>query len=766
MSVSIFDNELTETERRLKEKCVEFDEKIANTSNFLERMKLAQQKMQEIREAFKNNYHGDGFRDAAGKDSPAFVIPDYDDFRKAIRTRIIKNLFKEVRPVSADLARSPMSGRNNKSRLSTFKEISVSSNQRKKSRKETVHSNRPSAFGRTSKLVKEDQKKRNSALIETLGKKLYADQQATKKSKFGNHLAVPDAATAPRDSIDLDGDSHQRPSTLIEMRNSLFKFDAAFISSDLQTEDLLHLEDALSDLSDYDAEVELLQEDEEVLVKQQALALQVQLLQLDNKFLMNSSSLGLNVTNAFDDQPAKGHRFAQRVKLQEGYSVESIPSLFAIGSKLVEEKPYYSEQDASHLYFKLESPAQTQPELTIHKLKRNTADVVDFSKDQEIKQIVASSLSCCYSAPGNPDLRLAVHLSNNEVHAYKPQQDYLHSHFRPVEQLQVRAASQTQIAVRTFDAPVLLACEFTRQLAPIPLEPGLELYFNSIDGLRVEGVLPAGFSEEQFEAFKPQGRNWDIECLNRELTDHSIYKSFLLADLKETDKANEAFLDKAFGECIESQKHLLRILKFKREYLVRLAKKEKPAVLKLSMVRNYESFGLKKKVSELLVFLAEPHLQKQPNDAAVKDAQSLLKDRVKSSFLQPKSSFVFGKSVQQQLSKLRNEFERSCLLFSVDIDYDIELCYSKDTGAFFIRTHEDAPEILQGGRLGQRLADLSKGQFGGLFGELQADCRLEEPREGLWLLLPKNSESVLPNHALLQYDSTVARLSLQQARLI
>lgn len=763
MSVSIFDNELTETERKVKDKCIEFDEKIANTRSFLDRMKLAQQKMQEIRTILQSNVHGDGLRDASGRETPAMIIPDYDDFRKAIKTRIIRRFLKDARPLSVDFAKSPTSGRNNKGRLSTYKEISVNSNQRKKSRKETVQSNRPSAFGRTSKLAKEDQKKRNSALIETLGKKIYAGQN---KSKFGDYLAVPDAAAAPRDSIDLGSEARQRPSTLNQMRESLFKFDAAFIPSDVLTEEPLLLNDALSDLSDYDAEVELLQDEEEVTSSQQLQVLQVQLLQLDNRFLLNSGSYGLNVVNAFDDRQAKGNRFAQRVKLQEGYNCESIPTFFAVGSKLVEEKPYYSERDASHLFFKLEQPVQSPARLSIHKLMRNVNEVVDFSKDQEIKQIVSSSLSCCYSSADQPDIRFAVHLNNNEVSAYKPQQDYVMNHFRVQEQLQVRATGPNEISVKTTDASVLLAYEFTKQLSAIPLDQGLELYFNNIDGLRVEAVLPAGFTEEQFEAFKPQGKYWDIECLNRELNDHAIYKYSLLSDHKDIDKTDDERLNKLFNECIEKQKQLMRLLKFKREYLLRIAKREKPAILKLSMVRNYESFGLKKKVSELLVFLAEPHLLKPFEDGAAKDAQSLLRDKIKSSFLLPKSSFVFGRSLQRKVSKLRNEFERSCLLFSIDIDFDIELCYSKATSAFFIRIHQETPEVLEGGKLSEKLADLSKQNFTGLFGETRADCRLEEPKEGLWLLLPKNSESVLPNNALLQYDTTVARLSVQQARLM
>ena len=771
MSKSIFDNEMTETELRLKEKCTEFDEKIANTKNFLERMKLAQLKMQEIRKTFQENFHGvadlsNPSKQGAAKDSTAAIIPDYDDFRKAIKTRILKTIFKEARPQSADQAKSPMSGRNSKSRLSTFKEVSVSSNQRKKSRKTTVNSTRPSAFGRSSKMVKEDQRKRNSALIETLGKKMYGEQQPVKKSRFGNHLAVPDAAAAPRDSIDLDSDARQRPSTLIEMRNSLFKFDSAFIASDVLVEEPLLLDEVLSDLSDYDADVELLQDEQEVAVNHQSPVLQVQLLQLDNKFLVNSSSYGLNVANAFDEEPGKSSKFAQRVKLQEGFSNESTPTFFAIGQKLVEEKPYYSEQDASRLFFKLEQPAPARAEIAIHKLKRDPSEAVDFSQEREMKQIVSSALGCCYSAPANPDLRLAVHLHHNEVHAYKPHRDYLGCHFQLQEQLRVLAAGPGQVSVRTFDASVLLAYEFTKQLSAIPLDQGLELYFNNVDGMRVEGILPAGFSDEQFEAFKPQGKHWDLECLNRDLNDHSIYKNCLFKDLKNIDKPDEDYLDKALRECIESQRNLVRVLKFKREYLLRLLKREKPAILKLSLVRNYEGFGLKKKVSELLVFLAEPHTQKPLDEAAAKDPKAQLKEKLKSSFLRPRSSFVFGKSVQQKLNKLRNEFERSCMLYAIDIDYDIELGYSKERAAFFIKTHEEAPDLLVGHSPVDRLPDLKSGNFAGLFGEPKPDRRLEEPVEGLWLLLPQRSELVLPNNALVQYDTTVARLSVQQASLI
>lgn len=778
MSTSFFETELTSTEQRLRQANQVLESTPLGDGGIFGRVKLARQKMEEIKAACIQKAHGT----LPNPEGPT-ILPDYDDLRKGVRRKIVKipiteqaqeNLQAKSFDGSSKSPLGPVKPQGvGKSRFSVVKDLSgtaAMSSKKKPRHKADPTAAKPSAFGSMKKhsVYNEDAKIRNSLMI----------QGFERKSKLGGQGQGP--SDAPRDSIDVTNHDEknpaaiQRPSTLVEMRNSLFKFDTAIVTTDNIREPDLEIDEVLSDLSDYDLEIELvdmedLSEDHEQEGQDNpSYLLSLQVLQTDNTFLKSTSGYGQNVAAQFDFDERDSNKFAQRIKLQDSpEALDQRPCLMALNGEILKTRPLYKSVDETEgkgicIPKQLVCSDPSGSVLTVERLVMNSLRTHDIKHLEESKQIANSSVGVLYGDGTSDHSKVSLKANQSALYAYKPNPKFVESNFQVEEVLKIESEGDSY-TLQTSKVPVLLSYELSRERKPIGLSQGDEFFFNNVDGVSVEGILPAGWKDEDFENFKPTTKNWELECLNRSVNDSSLFKYFLLADLKNsTDGKEIETLDRAVRECFDSTKNLARMMKIKREYLMKIARKERPALLKLAVIRKYEELGLKKKISEILFFYAQPATGAEDASAKV-----TIKDKLKSQFLSKSNIMRLGKTVQTTLPKLRNEFERSNILYSIDTDFDMEIGFSTSLGKFFLQTHDNNQPQDTDYHEPEGLVELAGGNYSELLSDKFSEgYTADHPRDGLWIPLPKQSEVKVPNNALLFYCGTVARVSTQKVLLV
>ena len=812
MSLSIFDKDLTDTQKMLKESNRELEKQMKEQNTILEKMKLAKNKMSFIRtmcqkrtakleqesakklEQIVESYSlllNDSIDGQINPNQPCsladeevIVLSDYDDYRIGIKSKVLKNPLPEKRGASLQDSRGFNSP--HRKRLVELKDISVSSNSRKKSRKQksiysininkedTKKSPRPSKFNkRNSCIPRAEEKKRNSQIIQNFGDQVMKSHyEPPKRSKFANKLTIEDdqPAPAPRDSIDIQNfreTGAQRPSTLVEMRDSMFKLDAGLVIDDCFNEVNIDVDDAVSDISDYECEIDVVNDKDASPSDNKAKVLRTTILQTDNKFFNSSSSHGLNIASAFIDKNETSNKYGKRAQFFEEFANDASPAFFFHDGYLVDEQPSYSETENHKLYLNISDSIQTdgsKNSLMIQKLKQKVGEKQGESiPEEDIKQLLNTSFSCCYSSSGNEATKYSIGGNYRKIQSIKLNPCILNGSLDAVNLLGLSLnQSESTIRATTFDSTVLFGLEFTKESLTYELKPGTEFYFNKIDGIRVEGVLPAGFTSEELLNFLPKTKKSYIDVMNRHLFKPGFYKYLLMVDPRFSGWGDkESALDSAVKECNQNPKLLARLVRFKNQYLTKIALKQSLPLLKLSLIRNYESFGLKKKVSELVVFWADPE---QLNEA---DPKNPMKDQLRIESFTDKNVLQIGRSLQQRLPSVRSDLEKSNMLFAVDVDYDIEIGYSRETEKFFIRQSEEAKEQSGEYEKVESIHSVNPADLRGVFSpSTQLNYRLEEPKEGLWVPLPLRSEVVLPNLSLLAYDTTAARISVEEAHII
>lgn len=773
MSVTVFDLEPSEIERCAKQLNQELESEITPGMSYLQKVRLARKKMSEIKKACQAK----GWAATSDEDGKVF-IPDFDDLRKSMKNRIIKRAVSDKSPslVNQDqgsMANKSMS-KNSKARLSSIKEYTPNNSGRKsKARKLKDDTKKFSVFQGSFLDVKamEEEKKRNSAIVQGFAERIFGARnqlEVPKQDKFGLDMLgqVPGGNMAPRDSIDVQSINLQhRPSTLLQMRNSTFKFDTSLAVNDCLGEEEVNIDEIVSDLSDCDIEPELIDGEEEQEDLKKEKALKVQFMQADGKFLQAKSHYVINMTGYFDEDKTDSTKFAQRVKVQDGQQGESAASLMVVRNRIVKEGFAFLDDCTYDVYLRevdSDDPGQ-ENSLSVVKLKEKEGALQEEPKREQIKKVLGSATSCCYTNVSSPDTYLSLSTSNHSIFSLRVYPEFINKYFVKEGVLDVSSTEDGALSVTTHNLPVFLGYEFTRSRSPIVLAPGNEFFFNKVDGIRVEGILPAGFTDEEFEAFKPKTNSWDIECLNRNLSDHSVYKYFLLANMKNSEKKEVELLDKAVRECFDCPKNLARIMKFKKEYFSKLAKKSRQAVLKLSVIRQYDVLSLKKKISEVLVFLADPFEHGAPEES---DQKLTMKDKLKQIFLGKKNVIQVGKSVQLKLPVIRNEFERSNLFYAIDLNFDLEVGYTRENHQFFLRMTEETQESSDTYEEVSNAVPLEALDLRSIMGDSVPEYKLNEPREGIWIALPKNSTVMVSDKSLLCYDTSVVRVFSDKVNLI
>lgn len=769
MSV-IVGSESSEVEKRVKLVNRELEAQITSKMTYMDKVRLARQKMSEIKKACIEKPQNE-----TGDAEQRVYLPDFDDLRKGMRSKVIKNTKLEqanskcVTEQSSPMPKQSMC-RPSKVRFSTLKDISpANSNKKSKQRKQKEDPKKMSMFNNKTHTLSctEEEKKRNSAIVQSFGQRLFGEANALdvpKKPTFGIDLKVPDYSgnVAPRDSIDcLSANQSGRPSTWVQMRNSMFKFDTSLLVNDCFKETDQNIDEIVSDLSDCELDFDLIDGEEEREEQKTAEALKVQVLQVDDKFLHSSKQYCVNTASCFDEEKQHSTKFAQRVKIFDGFQSDISACLLVMDDKLNRDKFTFLDDCTYDLFINPQEEVKVDTNtLQIDKLVQKTEEPTESAHQELIKHISTGSLGCCYSNLNTPGILMSMTAGSNSVYALNLYSDFVHKHFTRSPLLEIVSEKDRGLLLMTKTDPVFMGYEFTRQRSPISLTPGDEFYFNKVDGIRVEGVLPSGFSQDDFEAFKPQSNNWDIDILNRHLSDYDIYRYLLSASMK---LSNPELVEKALRECLDCPKNMSRISKLKKEYLVKLAKKSKQAILKLSVVRHYHSLGIKKKISEILLFYSDPKEHEALEEA---DQKTSLKEQLKQVFLSKKNLIHVGKTLQTKLPKLRNEFERSSLLFALDIDFDLELGYSKEKGAFFIRIEEEFEEPSDEYEAVEGLQPVNKEDFTKLVGDFLPQYKLNEPREGIWIPMKPESSIRIPDKALLIYDTTVVRVHSETVNLI
>lgn len=763
-------SENSEVEKKVKQVNKELEEQITPKMTYIDKVRLARQMMSEIKKACIAQPQND-----AGETEQRLNLPDFDDLRKSMRTRVIKNvkIEKAGSKLSAEQA-SPLPkqsiGRPSKVRFSTFKETSPNNSSKKtKQRKQKDDPKKMSMFnGKTNSLaVNEEDKKRNSAIIHSYGQRIFGESNTLdvpNKIKFGADLQVPDFTgnVAPRDSIDImNGNQSGRPSTWIQMRNSMFKFDTSLLVNDCFKENDQNIDEIVSDLSDCELDFDLIDGEEEREEEKTAGALKLQILQVDEKFLYSTKQYCVNAASCFDEETHQSTKFAQRVKIFDSYQSDLSACLLVMDDKLSKDKFAFLDDCTYDLFVSPSEDVTSETNtLQVNKLVQRSEQSVESSHQEMLKNVGVSSLSCCYSNMNTPDILMSMAAGSNSVYSLKVYQEFVRKHFDMTKLLEITSDKEGNISVITKNQPVFFGYEFTRHRNPIELSLGNEFYFNKVDGIRVEAILPADFTPEDFEAFKPQHSNWDIDILNRCLSDNNIYRYLLSASMK---TSSVDLIDKALRECLDCPKNMSRILKLKKEYLMKLAKKNKQAILKLSVIRHYHSLGIKKKISEVLLFYSDSRDQDVFEDV---DQKASLKEQLKQVFQSKKNIFYMGKTLQAKLPKLRNEFERSNLLFALDINFDLELGYSKESGSFFINIEEEIEEPTEDYKPIEGLQAIDSADFTNLIGDLVPLYKLNEPKEGLWIPMKPDASVRIPDKSLLTYDTTVARVHSETVNII
>lgn len=97
-------------------------------------------------------------------------------------------------------------------------------------------------------------------------------------------------------------------------------------------------------------------------------------------------------------------------------------------------------------------------------------------------------------------------------------------------------------------------------------------------------------------------------------------------------------LTKCFKKVVKSKELISRLFSQQRKYLLKKVRAEKPALLKVSLIRNYESLNLKKHIIDIVLFRAAPFDQESGEESS-------LNTSLKSSIFRDIESVQFGATV-------------------------------------------------------------------------------------------------------------------------
>lgn len=754
--MSLFEIELTETEKLIRSLNQEMEIELPKATTYVDKLRLAKLKLAKMRETCLKKA-----QDTEDKEERTRV-PDFDPLRKNYRNRILKNQPKVEAPqVTSD---------NPKSKYHRMSKVNIhsveSSSSRKKSRRIKAPEKKMSNFTNFSADDPDNIKKRNSDFLRSCKESMAGNE--VKKSRFAPQTPKLSEFAEQRDSMDITNTENfvMRHSTLAEMRSSLFKFDTSILAESLERKEELQIDEIVSDVSSCDLDAEELEDEVAPSAETQQRVTRLQLLQTEGQFLSPKQEFNLNMVAAFEaDVTSQSHLF-QRCKMFDTKNVDLNPSLYSLGGALIEDKIKYSPDNQEQY---LVGAGVCQPDdhrntLLVQQLSIEDERARTHQHYEKLKSLIGTSVLNCYQGEHYPDKKFSFGVIGNNFYGFKLYESSLAKYFESTDLFAVSTEGDHSLKIATKAGSVYFNLEMTKQLHPILLKAGDEFYFNRVDGIRVESVLNRGFTDEEFEAFKPKGGNWDIECFNRQLNEESIYKFFLLSQMGKKEKADIDQMDQVLKECLDKSKNLHRLMKLKKAYMEHLLKKSRHGVMKISLIRNYESLGIKKKISEVLFFYAEPYKAKA-EDPAKDTKESAQLDKLKQAFLLKKNNVVLGDSLQKRLQKVRNEFERSNILYSLDFSFDLILGYSLDQNRFFLETckaeFENVPEMKEpiGG------VEIDSSDLRNLVGELKPEQSLTEPKDGLWLLIPKQSEVLLANNSLISYEQTVARISNERIHI-
>lgn len=643
-----------------------------------------------------------------------------------------------------------------------------------------------------------DLRKRNSDLISN-----FAQHHAPKLSLFGpnlmSNLNVGQKANPQRDSIYVEEMEKfgKRVSKILSDRNSLFKFEQTDFGMGIEGD---NNEEALFEVySD-------IQEDEndpymdEVHVTQGAVDhnfLRVQYLQHQDAFLSPLSN-GVDNFNIFslpedmdeeddtseedeEEDEDEEQTLSQRIWWFMSLDTEMRVNIISKNGQIV-KKALGLSSPSNDVYFTFtqgmsstkaifDSVSNQDSLLQLFNVETKNLENLDSSKRARLKrglQYIGQAFGEAGSLP-----RFGMSLVDSSVVAHKLDSRFLKQNICSTPLVQFQELDNSVKIVPQKSNQVYVNLELGRMIAPISLNEGTEIYFNDVDGIQVKTILKKGYSDEQLEEFIAGLKDvtW-VDCLNRVVSNENMLKllckAFLNMILPSLKKENgqeaslEEQLTKCFKKVVKSKELISKLFLQQKKYLIKKIRAERPALIKIGLIRNYEALNLKKEIVDMVFFRATPFTSEGQDDSSINTT-------LKASVFRDVDSVIFGQSIQRNLPepKLRNELQKTHPLMNISTSYDCGLGYSEDTSQFFLRWDTQLSSKTFPEEANDEQGGVPSSEFTQILDTVPSNSSsIDRPKEGPWMHLQQDSSYTVPNGTLVRAGQDFLRLYSDKVKVV